>query len=182
MVAATVPGCHDAKMRNNSAAPPDKALKPDTLITTLGRDPESNFGIVNPPVYHASTILFPTLDALESAEKTFDPRRSRYGRYGTPTMFALEEAIAGLEGGGQSIVVSCGAAAITAALLAFIKTGDHVLLADTVYGPTRRVASTLLQRFAVAVTFYDPLIGGDIAGLIQPNTRLILMASPGSLT
>jgi cystathionine beta-lyase len=157
-------------------------MKPDTLLATLGRDPEANFGIVNPPVYHASTILFPTLDALEGAEKAFDPRRSRYGRYGTPTTFALEEAVAGMEGGGQSIAVSCGAAAITATLLAFVQSGDHILVADTVYGPTRRVASTVLKRFGVVATFYDPFVGSDIAGLIQPNTKLIIMESPGSLT
>jgi cysteine-S-conjugate beta-lyase len=157
-------------------------MKPDTLITTLGRDPEANFGIVNPPVYHASTILFPTLDALEHAEHNFDPRRSRYGRYGTPTTFALEDAVAGLDGGGQSIVVSCGVAAITAALLAFVKTGDHVLIVDTIYGPTRRIASTLLKRFGVTATFYDPHIGGGIGELIQPSTRVIFMESPGSLT
>ncbi len=157
-------------------------MKANTLVTTAGRDPEQNFGIVNPPVYHASTVLFPTLDALERASPKREPGKPYYGRYGTPTAFALEDAMAALEGGYRGIAVASGIAAITATLLAFVRSGDHVLIADAVYAPTRRIANQLLNRFNVATTFYDPLVGADISGLFQPNTRLVYMESPGSLT
>lgn len=156
--------------------------KPDTVIVNAGRDPAANHGVVNPPVYHASTILFPTVEALHTAQKKRDPLKSRYGRYGTPTTFALEEAIAALEGGHHAIAVASGVSAIAVALTAYVKTGDHVLMVDTVYGPSRRYCDSVLSRFGVSTTYYDPLIGGDIARLIQPNTRVIFLESPGSLT
>jgi len=161
--------------------PPMKKPKPDTLIATAGRDPEANHGIINPPVYHASTVVFPTVAALHASQKQRDPKKTRYGRYGTPTTFALEEAIAALDGGYQTITVGSGVAAISAVLHAFVQSGDHILVADTVYGPTRRIADSL-RRFGIATTYYDPLVGGGIAKLIQPNTRLIFMEAPGSLT
>lgn len=157
-------------------------MKPDTFLTVAGRDPEANFGIVNPPVYHASTVLFPTLEALDNAWRDRRPDKVYYGRYGTPTTFALEAAVAALEGGWQSIAVGSGLAAVTASLLAFVKAGDHVLMVDNVYSPSRRVCGQLLGRFGVTTTFYDPGIGDQIAGLIQPNTRLVFLESPGSLT
>lgn len=156
--------------------------KPDTVIVNAGRDPAANHGVVNPPVYHASTILFPTVEALHAAQKKRDPLKSRYGRYGTPTTFALEQAVAALEGGHHSICVGSGVSAIAVALMAYLKTGDHVLMVDTVYGPSRRFCDTVLARFGVATTYYDPLIGAGIAGLIQKNTRVIFLESPGSLT
>jgi cystathionine beta-lyase len=161
---------------------PNKPPRPDTVLVTAGRDPQANHGVVNPPVYHASTILFPTVEALHAAQKKRDPKKSRYGRYGTPTTFALEEAVAALDGGPQSIVVGSGVSAIVVALMAYVKTGDHVLMVDTVYGPTRRFCDTVLQRFGVTTTYYDPLLGAGIAGLIRPNTRVIFLESPGSLT
>jgi cystathionine beta-lyase len=157
-------------------------MKPDTLLTTSGRDPDANFGIINPPVYHASTILYPTLDALEASAQNRQPGKVYYGRYGTPTMFALEEAVMALDGAYRSIPVGSGMAAIACALSAFVKAGDHILVADTVYGPTRRYCDTVLQRFGVSTTYYDPLIGAQVAGLVQPNTRLIFLEAPGSLT
>ena len=156
--------------------------KPDTVIVNAGRDPTANHGVVNPPVYHASTILFPTVEALHAAQKKRDPLKSRYGRYGTPTTFALEQAVAALEGGHHSICVGSGVAAITAALLAYVKAGDHVLMVDTAYGPSRRFCDTVLARFDVSTTYYAPGIGGGIASLIRDNTRVIFLESPGSLT
>lgn len=157
-------------------------MKPDTIVTTAGRDPEANFGIINPPVYHASTILYPTLDALEGAAQDRQPGKVYYGRYGTPTMFALEEAVMALDGAYRSIPVGSGMAAIAVALSAFVTSGDHILVVDTAYGPTRRYCDTVLKRFGVTTTYYDPLIGAGIAALIQPNTRVIFMEAPGSLT
>ena len=155
-------------------------LKPDTLVTTLGRDPEAHGGAVNPPVYRASTVLYPTLDALQNVRR--EHGRMYYGRYGTPTTFALQDAIAALEGAHGTIVVSSGAAAIATTLLAFVAQGDHVLIADNVYEPSRRFCGRVLQRFGVAATFYDPRIGAGIDALINPRTRAILIEAPGSLT
>lgn len=159
-----------------------KKLKPDTLLVSTGRDPRANHGVVNPPVYHASTIVFPTVAELHASQKQRDPKKTRYGRHGTPTTFALEEAVAALEGGAQTITLGSGVAAITATLTAFVKSGDHLLVVDSVYGPTRRFCETVLKRFGVSTTYYDPRIGAGIAKLIQPNTRLIFLEAPGSLT
>jgi cysteine-S-conjugate beta-lyase len=156
--------------------------KPDTIVVNAGRNPAANHGVVNPPVYHASTVLFPTVHALHEAQKRRDPNKSRYGRYGTPTTFALEEAVCALEGGHHSIVVGSGVAGIVVALMAYVKTGDHVLMVDTVYGPSRRFCDTVLQRFGVSTTYYDPGIGGKIATLIRDNTKVVFLESPGSLT
>jgi cystathionine beta-lyase len=164
--------------RPNIARPMDP-LKPATLVTTLGRDPETQAGAVNPPVYRASTVLYPTLDALQNVRR--EHGRMFYGRYGTPTTFALQDAIAALEGAHATIVVSSGAAAIATCLLAFVAQGDHVLLADNVYEPSRRFAR-VLERFGVSATFYDPRIGAGIEALITTRTRAILVEAPGSLT
>jgi cystathionine beta-lyase len=157
-------------------------MKTDTLIVTAGRNPEANFGVVNPPVYHASTILYATLDALEAAQKHRVPGKAYYGRSGTATQFALEDAVAALDGAYKAIAVGSGVAAITAAILAFVKAGDHVLMVDSVYGPTRRFCDMVLARFGVATTYYDPAIGAGIAALMRPETRVIFLESPGSLT
>ena len=154
-------------------------MKKDTLLVAAGRDPHANHGIVNPPVYHASTIVHPTVAALEEAERTpFEG--TRYGRRGTPTTFALEEAVAALEGGYRAIAVPSGLSAITSTLIAFLRAGDHLLMVDTVYMPTRRFCDTVLAGFGVETTYYDPMT--DIAPLIRPNTKLVFMESPGSLT
>ncbi len=158
-----------------------KSKKPDTLITHAGRAPEANHGVVNPPVYHASTILYPTVTALEAAQRNRYGQVT-YGRIGTPTTFAFEEAVAALEGGHRAVAFSSGAAACFASLLAFLKAGDHVLMTDSVYGPVRAFCSGFLQRFGVGTTFYDPRIGADIGGLIRENTRVVYLESPGSLT
>jgi cystathionine beta-lyase len=158
-----------------------KPRKTATILTNAGRDPAANHGVVNPPVYRASTIVFETLEELHLSHK-HDPKKARYGRHGTPTTFALEEAICELEGGHQSIVVGSGVAAVSATLAAYVKAGDHLLMVDTAYGPTRRFCDRFLGRMGVATTYYDPRIGAGIAELIRPNTRLIFLESPGSLT
>lgn len=159
-------------------------MKDETKLVTAGRDPEANFGIVNPPVYHASTIVHATLDEWDAAHerRKAGERGVYYGRWGTPTTFALEDAICALEGGHRCAVYPSGLAAIASALLAFVKTGDHVLMVDTAYGPARRCCEGLLKRFGVETTYYDPLVGKGIEELIRPNTRLVYLEAPGSLT
>lgn len=153
-------------------------MKDDTKLTHKGLHPFANHGIVNPPVYHASTILFPTLDALDNKASA----KVVYGRRGTPTSFAMIEAICALEGGHGAVICSSGLAAISVAMTAVLKAGDHVLLTDSAYLPTRQFADRVLRRFGVDVSYYDPRIGAGIDGLIRANTRLIWMESPGSQT
>ncbi len=154
-------------------------MKKDTRLTHAGLKPHANHGVVNPPVYHASTILYPTVEALEHANRTpFEG--TRYGRRGTPTTFALEEAVAILEEGYRTIAVPSGLSAITTALMAFLKSGDHLLMVDTTYQPTRRFCDTVLAGFGVETTYYDPM--ADMAPLLRPNTKVVFLESPGSLT
>jgi cystathionine beta-lyase len=148
-----------------------------TTLVTAGRDPKSNYGFVNPPVYHASTVLYP------SAEDYVAHRaRYQYGRRGTPTTDALELALQELEGprcAGVALVPS-GLAAISTALLAVVHSGDHVLVTDSAYGPTRTFCDQILTRLGVTTTYYDPLIGAGIADLLRPDTRAVYLESPGS--
>lgn len=153
----------------------------ETKLTHLGNRPHDNHGVVNPPVYHASTVLFPTVAAMEAA-RTERFSGTRYGRYGTPTTFALEEALAEIEGGYRAMILPSGLAAISAALLGCLKAGDHLLMVDSVYGPARSFAGNVLARYGVETSFYDPHIGAGIAALIRPNTRVVYVESPGSQT
>lgn len=156
-------------------------MKKSTRILHAGRNPEAFHGAVNPPVYHASTILHPSVEAMEKSGRT--PFEGvRYGRFGTPTTFALEEAVAELEGGHRTVATSSGLAAITGALLAFLKTGDHLLMVDTAYFPTRKFCDSVLSGLGIETTYYDPLAGEGIRALIRPNTRVVFTESPGSLT
>lgn len=158
-----------------------KNAKPDTTLVHAGRNPHANHGIVNPPVYHCSTVLFPTVQALEDADKRpYDG--VRYGRAGTPTSFAFEDSVAALEGGHRAVSMGSGLSAITTVLTAFTKAGDHVLVTDSVYGPTRRFCTDVLGAYGVETEFYDPLIGGGIGRLLRPNTTVVYLESPGSLT
>ncbi|MGB0684425.1 MAG: cystathionine beta-lyase [Magnetovibrionaceae bacterium] len=158
-----------------------KEWRRDTRLTTKGRDPEANHGIVNPPVYHASTVTFPTVAALEEAAKD-RLSGTYYGRFGTPTTFAFEEAVADLEGTDKCIALPSGMAAISLVLLTHLKPGDHLLMVDSAYFPTRKFCDSRLKPIGVETTYYDPLIGAGIAELIRPNTRLVFTESPGSLT
>ena len=166
-------------MNKNSDDKPSRELKPDTLLTTGGRDPFAHHGYVNPPVYHASTLLYP------SAEDFLAHRgRYQYGRRGTPTSEALENAVRALDGPACEAValLPSGLAAISSALLAVLRSGDHVLMVDNVYWPTRKFCDGVLARYGVSTTYYDPLVGGGITQLIQPNTRVVFVEAPGSLT
>ena len=158
-------------------------MKKDTLITVAGRNPEANFGVVNPPVYHASTITFSSLEDFRTRDQAPYGQIPQYGRSGTPTQFAFEEAITALHGGNNTVAYPSGLAALAGAAMAFLENGDHVLMSDSVYGPSRvRVSGTMLARAGIETTFYDPSIGGRIGDLIRPNTKVIFMESPGSLS
>jgi cysteine-S-conjugate beta-lyase len=156
-------------------ADPQK-LKPATRLSHLGRA-YSEHGMVNPAVYHASTVLFPDAQSLHDKSTPYT-----YGRKGTPTSRAVETAIAELEGGYDCRVTPSGLAAITTSLLAFLKAGDHLLMTDTVYWPARQLCDGLLKNLGIETTYYDPLIGKGIAALIRSNTRVVYLESPGSQT
>ncbi len=154
---------------------------PDTQVVSAGRDPMAQHGVVNPPVYHASTILFPDAHAMRHPERV----ASAYGRRGTPGTFALEDAMLDLEGaedGAACRMTPSGLAAVTLPLLAYTRAGAHVLVPDNAYDPTRIFCDGLLKTFGVETTYYDPLIGADIRGLFRPETAMLLMETPGSRT
>jgi cysteine-S-conjugate beta-lyase len=148
-----------------------------TEVAHLGRDPFAHHGFVNPPVYRGSTVLYRSMERFEKRDQKYT-----YGRRGTPTTDALEEAISRLEGGFRTILAPSGAAAIAAAILAFTKAGDHMLMVDSVYQPTRKMCDGLIRRHGVETTYYDPSIGGDIGTLMKPNTSVVFTESPGSQT
>jgi cysteine-S-conjugate beta-lyase len=153
----------------------------DTRLVHSGPDPKSQKGVVNTPVHRASTVIFPTVQAMKDAEKIkYDT--TYYGVHGTPSTFALEEAMADVEDGYRAVSVSSGLAAITTALITYLEAGDHLLMVDSVYGPTRNFCNTTLKRFGIETTYYDPLIAGDIEALIRPKTKVIFTESPGSYT
>jgi cysteine-S-conjugate beta-lyase len=156
-------------------------MKKDTLLGHLGRNPSETHGTVNMPVYRASTIVFPDLETY-STRPADDYQTPRYGIHGNPTNWALEKAVAQLEGGHNAVAVCSGLAAINAALCAFAKSGSHVLLADSVYGPTRNFCNKRLAAFGVEIEYYDPLIGTGIKKLIKSNTCLVFCEAPGSLS
>ncbi|HEY9344417.1 MAG TPA: cystathionine beta-lyase [Inquilinus sp.] len=159
-----------------------KSRRPATILAHAGRHPRENHGMVNPPVYHSSTVLWPTVAAMDASHAGFEHGVYSYGRVGTPTSEAFEDAVTALEGGYGTVAVSSGLAAVNVALTAFVKAGDHVLVTDSAYGPTRRYADTVLSRFGVEVEYYDPLAGAGIEALFRGNTRLVYLESPGSLT
>jgi cystathionine beta-lyase len=151
--------------------------KPDTRLVNAGRDPQAYHGFVNPPVYHASTVLYPTAE-----DQVAHRSRYQYGRRGTPTSEALENALAEMEGEGCAGValLPSGLSAISAALMAVAGAGDHILVADSVYRPTRIFCDGVFKRMGVETTYYDPLIGAGIAALFKPNTRAVFTEAPGS--
>src|SRR5579885_505239 len=149
----------------------------DTAAVHAGRMSAQHFGVVNTPVYRASTVLYPDLATLEAGNVPY-----KYGRLGTPTSQSFEEAVTELEGGARAFVCPSGLGAISFALLATLGAGDHLLMTDSCYGPVRPLCDRVLRRFGIETTYYDPLIGGDIARLMRPNTRAVFCESPGSLT
>ena len=156
-------------------------MKDATRAIHAGRHPYDNHGVVNPPVYHASTILSPTLEAFNKLDKTERADATTYGVHGTPGTYAFEEVIAALEGGFRTRLCSTGLEACTTPLLCYLSAGDHLLMVDACYGPTRRFCYKMLRRMGVETTFYDPIIGAGIANLIRPETKVIFTESPGSL-
>lgn len=154
---------------------------PDTLAIAMGHDPERHAGMVNIPPYHGSTILFPTVREFIKTTDGTCPSHV-YARYGNPTIDALEETIARLDGADHCMLTPSGLAAITVSMLSFCKAGDHILIADSVYGPTRAFAVQKLTQLGIDVEFYDPTIGGGIRDLLRDNTAFVFVESPGSLT
>jgi cysteine-S-conjugate beta-lyase len=159
--------------------PPHPPTQPATRLVTGGRDASAHHGFVNPPVYHASTMLYPS-----AADYLAHRGRYQYGRRGTPTSEALADALAALEGpdcAGVALLPS-GLAAASVALLAVLEAGDHVLVTDSVYLPTRKFCDDILARYGITTSYYDPLIGAGIAALIKSDTRAVFVESPGSLS
>jgi cystathionine beta-lyase len=149
--------------------------KPETKLSSLGRKSKDHYGVVNTPVYRASTILYPSVAALDSHDMPFT-----YGRRGNPTLKSLEEAINELEGATRTLFVPSGLNAVATAILSVCVSGDHLLMADTCYGPSRAFCDKTLKRFGVETTYYDPLIGAEIERLFRPNTKAVFCESPGS--
>jgi cystathionine beta-lyase len=158
-----------------------KGRRPDTNLVHGGRRAEWRGRLVNPPVHRASTILFDSVAELREAAPEFG--RLYYGLHGTPTQWALAEALTEMEpGAAGTMLYSSGLAAVTAALLSVLSVGDELLMTDSAYGPTRRFCDGFLKRYGIATRYYDPLAGAGIADLIGERTRAIFLESPGSLT
>jgi cystathionine beta-lyase len=154
-----------------------KKLGTRTRLVLGGRNPDEQFGFLNTPVYRGSTVLFPDTD-------TYMARRGRftYGTSGTPTTEALQAAWNGLTGAAGTVLAPSGLAAVALALMSCMKAGDHLLMTDAVYRPTRDFCDDVLARMGVATTYYDPTIGEDIAALMRPNTTVVFTEAPGSQT
>jgi cystathionine beta-lyase len=151
--------------------------QPETRLVTAGRDTEAQKGFVNPPVVHGSTVLYPTADDLHAHRGEY-----QYGRHGTPTTRALQDVLMALEGpqcAGVGLAPS-GLAAISTTLLSVLKAGDHVLVCDNVYRPSRNFCNGMLARYGVETTYFDPLLGAGVEALFKPNTRAVLVEAPGS--
>jgi len=171
----------------------DRRRQPGTLLAHLGRSRAESFDFVNPPLVRGSTVLHGDVaDLRERARQRLDGADGEtgaavtYGIYGTPTHQAFYRALTALEGGHRSWAFPSGLAAITASILAYVRQGDHLLIPDSVYWPTRRFARQTLPRFGVEASFYDPRVGergrDAVRALFRPNTRLLFLESPGSLT
>ena len=158
-----------------------KGKRTDTKLVRGGRRREWRGRTVNPPVHRASTILFDSVAEMRAAAPEFG--EYYYGLHGTPTQWALSEALTGMEpGAAGTMLYSSGLAAVTAALLSVLSAGDELLMTDSVYGPTRRFCDTFLKRYGVTTRYYDPMVGAGIEGLIGERTAAIFLESPGSLT
>jgi len=154
-----------------------------TKLSHTGRNDKTIHGFVNPPLLRGSTVLYPTVAERKRMAGLRGQRALTYGLGGSATHWALEDVIAEVEGGTRCAIVCSGLAAVTTPLLAFLKAGDHMLMPDTVYGPSRNFSEGMLKRFGVETTFYDPVIdGAGIAALLRPNTTVVYTESPGSHT
>ncbi|MGC9459597.1 cystathionine beta-lyase [Vibrio genomosp. F10] len=153
-----------------------------TQLITAGRDKKWTNGVVNPPVQRASTIVFDTVAEKNAATLNRANKTLFYGRRGTNTHFAFQDAMTKLEGGAGCALYPCGTAAISNAILSFVETGDHILMVDTCYEPTRDFCNTIMKKMGVETTYYNPLVGEGIRDLIKPNTKILFTESPGSVT
>jgi cysteine-S-conjugate beta-lyase len=164
-------------MTSSDGSAPPHPLHAATRLVTSGRDTKAQKGFVNPPVFHGSTVLYPSAEDLHAHRAEFT-----YGRHGTPTTRALQDVLMALEGpqcAGVGLAPS-GLAAISTTLLSVLKTGDHLLVCDNAYRPTRNFCNGMLRRYGVETTYFDPLIGSAIETLFKANTRAILVEAPGS--
>jgi len=157
-------------------------MKKDTRIVNAGRQSKWTRGVVNPPVERASTVVFDSVKQMKHATANRGNQVLFYGRRGTSTSFAFQDAMTEIEGGAGCALYPSGTAAITNAILSFVKTGDHILMVDTAYEPTRDFCDKMLKNIGVETTYYDPLIGKDIERLIKDNTTIVFLESPGSIT
>ncbi|MEH0666207.1 cystathionine beta-lyase [Vibrio scophthalmi] len=153
-----------------------------TKFVTAGRDKKWTNGVVNPPVQRASTVVFDTVAEKHHAMVNRANKTLFYGRRGTHTHFAFQDAMVEIEGGAGCALFPCGTAAISNAILSFVETGDHILMVDTCYEPTRDFCNTIMKKMGVSTTYFDPMIGEEIESLIQPNTKVLFLESPGSIT
>jgi cystathionine beta-lyase len=160
----------------------NRPLSLETQLVHLGYEPSQQSGFVSPPIYRGSTAIYENMKSLRATvQNPFKKGFPNYGRFGSPTTRALETALAEIEGGADTVTFSSGLSAVTTSLLAFVTTGDHLLIVDSVYWPTRNFCDSL-TRFGIEIQYYDPRIGAGIQTLIRPNTKLVFMESPGSLT
>ncbi|WP_139684549.1 cystathionine beta-lyase [Vibrio tasmaniensis] len=153
-----------------------------TKLITAGRDKKWTNGVVNPPVQRASTVVFNTVEEKRKATINRANKTLFYGRRGTTTHFAFQDAMVEVEGGAGCALYPCGTAAISNAILSFVETGDHILMVDTCYEPTRDFCDTIMKKMGVETTYYEPTIGEGIKDLIKPNTKVLFTESPGSVT
>ncbi len=154
----------------------------ETTLVTAGRDKKWTNGVVNPSVQRASTVVFNSVKEKNAAAIERKGKTLFYGRRGTQTHFAFQDAMVEVEGGAGCALYPCGTAAISNAILSFVKTGDHILMVDACYEPTRDFCDVILKKMGVETTYYDPSIGEGIRELIQPNTTVLFTESPCSIT
>ena len=153
-----------------------------TALVHAGRKKRYTQGSVNPVVQRASSLVFDCLADKKHATMNRAKGELFYGRRGTLTHFALQDAMCELEGGAGCYLYPCGAAAVTNSILSFVQTGDHILMTGAAYEPTQDFCNIILQKMGIATTYYDPMIGEDIARLVQPNSKVLFLESPSSLT
>lgn len=161
---------------------PERTMKKDTQLISAGRGKRFTGAAVNPRLVRASTIVFDSVEEMLDADSNKNNGAEFYGRRGTSTTFAFCEAMCELENAAGCYVYPCGTSAITASLMSFLSAGDHLLMVDSVYEPTREFCTGTLARYGVEVSFYDPMMGAGIEQMLQQNTRVIFLESPGSLT
>ncbi|MEP8704681.1 cystathionine beta-lyase [Enterobacter roggenkampii] len=154
----------------------------DTTLVQAGRSKKYTQGSVNSVIQRASSLVFDTVEEKKIATRNRAKGGLFYGRRGTLTHFSLQEAMCELEGGAGCALFPCGAAAVANTILAFVEQGDHILMTNTAYEPSQDFCTKILSKLGVTTGWFDPLIGEDIAELIQPNTRIVFLESPGSLT